>query len=141
MKVSAKTEYACIAMFELAAGYDQGEPIRIRTIADKHGIPSRFLVQILLQLKGAGWVLSTRGASGGYRLAQPPETISLADIISTIEGPAESEATPISRSKASRVLASIWNEIGQVERDMLSSITLDDLVRRAEEPAEGMYYI
>lgn len=128
-------------MFELAAGYDQGEPIRIRTIADKHGIPSRFLVQILLQLKGAGWVLSTRGASGGYRLAQPPETISLADIISTIEGPAESEATPISRSKASRVLASIWNEIGQVERDMLSSITLDDLVRRAEEPAEGMYYI
>lgn len=141
MKVSAKTEYACIAMFELAAGYDQGEPIRIRTIADKHGIPSRFLVQILLQLKGAGCVLSTRGASGGYRLAQPPETISLADIISTIEGPAESEATPISRSKASRVLASIWNEIGQVERDMLSSITLDDLVRRAEEPAEGMYYI
>lgn len=141
MKVSAKTEYACIAMFELAAGYDQGEPIRIRTIADKHGIPSRFLVQILLQLKGAGWVLSTRGASGGYRLAQPPETISLADIISTIEGPAESEATPISRSKASRVLASIWNEIGQVERDMLSSITLDDLVRRAEESAEGMYYI
>ena len=128
-------------MFELAAGYDQGEPIRIRTIADKHGIPSRFLVQILLQLKGAGWVLSTRGASGGYRLAQPPETISLADIISTIEGPAESEATPISRSKANRVLASIWNEIGQVERDMLSSITLDDLVRRAEEPAEGMYYI
>lgn len=128
-------------MFELAAGYDQGEPIRIRTIADKHGIPSRFLVQILLQLKGAGCVLSTRGASGGYRLAQPPETISLADIISTIEGPAESEATPISRSKASRVLASIWNEIGQVERDMLSSITLDDLVRRAEEPAEGMYYI
>ncbi len=128
-------------MFELAAGYDQGEPIRIRTIADKHGIPSRFLVQILLQLKGAGWVLSTRGASGGYRLAQPPETISLADIISTIEGPAESEATPISRSKASRVLASIWNEIGQVERDMLSSITLDDLVRRAEESAEGMYYI
>lgn len=141
MKVSAKTEYACIAMFELAAGYDQGEPIRIRTIADKHGIPSRFLVQILLQLKGAGWVLSTRGASGGYRLAQPPETISLADIISTIEGPAESEATPISRSKANRVLASIWNEIGQVERDMLSSITLDDLVRRAEESAEGMYYI
>jgi len=128
-------------MFELAAGYDQGEPIRIRTIADKHGIPSRFLVQILLQLKGAGWVLSTRGASGGYRLAQPPETISLADIISTIEGPAESEATPISRSKANRVLASIWNEIGQVERDMLSSITLDDLVRRAEESAEGMYYI
>lgn len=141
MKVSAKTEYACIAMFELAAGYEQGEPIRIRNIADKHGIPSRFLVQILLQLKGAGWVLSTRGASGGYRLAQPPDSITLADIISTIEGPAEGEATPQGPSKVSRVLASIWSEIGQLEQDILSSITLDDLVRRAQEPAEGMYYI
>jgi len=128
-------------MFELAAGYDQGEPIRIRTIADKHGIPSRFLVQILLQLKGAGWVLSTRGAAGGYRLAQPPESITLADIISTIEGPAEGETALLGRSQASRVLASIWNEIGQVEQDILSSITLDELVNRAEEPAEGMYYI
>lgn len=128
-------------MFELAAGYDQGEPIRIRTIADKHGIPSRFLVQILLQLKGAGWVHSTRGAAGGYRLAQPPESITLADIISTIEGPAEGEATPLGPSQASRVLASIWSEIGQIEQDILSSITLDELVMRAEEPAEGMYYI
>ncbi len=141
MKVSAKTEYACIAMFELASGYHQGEPIRIRTIADKHGIPSRFLVQILLQLKGAGLVLSTRGAAGGYRLAQPPESINLADIINTIEGPADGEASATGQSQASRVLSSIWREIGQVEQDILSSITLDELVSRAEEPAEGMYYI
>ena len=71
MKLSAKTEYACIAMLELAARYDTGEPIRIRTIADEHDIPSRFLVQILLQLKGAGLVNSTRGASGGYQLVVP----------------------------------------------------------------------
>ena len=55
MKVSAKTEYACLAMLELAARYGQGEPAPIREIADEHGIPSRFLVQILLQLKGAAW--------------------------------------------------------------------------------------
>ncbi len=62
MKLSAKTEYACLAVLELAARYGTGEPVRIRTIADEHGIPSRFLVQILLQLKGAGFVASTRGA-------------------------------------------------------------------------------
>ena len=66
MKVSAKTDYACLAMLELAAHYGSKEPLRIRTIADEHGIPSRFLVQILLQLKGAGFVASTRGAAGGY---------------------------------------------------------------------------
>src|SRR5437868_6117456 len=63
VKVSAKTEYACIAMLELAASYGSGEPVRIRKIASEHGVPSRFLVQILLQLKGAGLVNSTRGAA------------------------------------------------------------------------------
>ncbi len=68
MKFTAKTEYACLAVLELARAFDLGEPVRIRTIADEHGIPSRFLVQILLQLKGAGLVSSTRGAAGGYQL-------------------------------------------------------------------------
>ena len=58
MKVSAKTEYACIAMLELAVSYGSGEPVRIRKIAEQHGIPSRFLVQILLQLNVAGLVTS-----------------------------------------------------------------------------------
>ncbi len=127
-------------MFELAAGYASGEPIRIRAIADTHGIPSRFLVQILLQLKGAGLVLSTRGALGGYRLAQPPESISLADIITTIEGP-EAETTAVPHSAAGRVLATIWRQIGQLEQEVLSSISLEELVERASDPAEGMYYI
>src|SRR5215475_6331543 len=80
VKVSAKTEYACIAMLELSASYGAHEPVRIRKIAEEHGIPSRFLVQILLQLKGAGLVTSTRGAAGGYQLAKAPEEITLAEV-------------------------------------------------------------
>ena len=68
MQISAKTEYACIAVLDLAMSYDGGEPLQIRKIAAAHDIPSGFLVQILLQLKTAGLVTSTRGASGGYRL-------------------------------------------------------------------------
>ena len=68
MRVSAKTEYACIAMLELAAQYGSAEPVRIRRIAERHDVPPRFLVQILLQLKGAGLVASVRGAAGGYHL-------------------------------------------------------------------------
>src|SRR5215467_8368810 len=92
MKVSAKTEYACLAMLELAAHYGSNEPVRIRTIADEHGIPSRFLVQILLQLKGAGFVASTRGAAGGYQLVKPPEEITLGEVMAVIEGQ-ETEVT------------------------------------------------
>ena len=74
MRISAKAEYACVAMLELAANYADAQPVRIKAIADAQGIPQRFLVQILLQLKTAGLVASVRGAAGGYQLAKPPES-------------------------------------------------------------------
>src|SRR5437763_4308853 len=95
---SAKAEYACIAMLELAGRYGDKTPVRVKTIADAHGIPQRFLVQILLQLKGAGLVASVRGASGGYQLARPPETVSLADIIQVIDAGMPSRHAPPMRT-------------------------------------------
>ena len=86
MRISAKTEYACIAMLELASQYKSGEPVRIRRIAERHDVPPRFLVQILLQLKGAGLVTSVRGAAGGYQLVSPPEEVSLGRIMDAIDG-------------------------------------------------------
>lgn len=142
MKVSAKTEYACIAMLELAASYGSGEPVRIRNIAEQHGIPSRFLVQILLQLKGAGLVISTRGAAGGYQLLKPPEEISLASVMAVIEGPPEEVTTSASPdSSAARALAETWQEIAAVEHEMLESVTLAELLERARRHNENMYYI
>ena len=86
MKLSAKTEYACLAMLQMAREWENAEPLQIRRIADEQGIPARFLVQILLQLKGASLVASMRGASGGYRLARPPQEISMAEVIDVMEG-------------------------------------------------------
>jgi len=142
VKISAKTEYACIAMLELAERYGSGEPIRIRSIADEHGVPARFLVQILLQLKGAGFVASTRGASGGYQLVKPPDEISLGEVMSVIEGadePITSSASPDSRS--AKVLQVTWQEVADVERQALLSITFADLVDRSRRTTENMYYI
>ena len=142
MKVSAKTEYACLAMLELAARYGSNEPVRIRTIADEHGIPSRFLVQILLQLKGAGFVTSTRGASGGYQLVKPPDEISLGEVMSVIEGADEPITTSASsESRSAKVLQKTWQEVADVERQALQAITFADLVERARRTAEHMYYI
>src|SRR5262245_54133566 len=87
MKLSAKAEYACLAVLELALRHDRPEPARLAEIAGANAIPERFLVQILLQLKGAGFVSSVRGASGGYRLALEPREISLWDIVQCVEGP------------------------------------------------------
>jgi Rrf2 family cysteine metabolism transcriptional repressor len=142
VKVSAKTEYACIALLELAASYGSGEPVRIRTIADQHGIPSRFLVQILLQLKGAGLVTSTRGAAGGYQLMTPPEEISLGSVLGVIEGPPDTTFNSATGdSPAVRALADTWREVAEAQRERLESISLADLLVRARKNSENMYYI
>src|SRR5438105_2640825 len=119
MRISAKAEYACAAMLELAANYGDPQPMRIRSIADSQGISARFLVQILLQLKTAGLVASIRGASGGYQLARSPQAISLASIINAID---ESSVMPrVALSEANRtatveVLLGVWQEIRQQEQ-------------------------
>jgi Rrf2 family protein len=142
VKVSAKTEYACIAMLELAASYPSGEPVRIRTIAEEHGVPSRFLVQILLQLKGAGLVTSTRGAAGGYQLARPPEEISLGEVMNVTEGPDEEVTNNATAgSVVGKVLERAWREVAEVQKQMLGRLTFDELVDRARHQAENMYYI
>src|SRR5262249_4853829 len=85
MRISAKAEYACLAVLALARHGPDAPPLRIREISESCDIPERYLVQILLQLKGAGLVSSTRGASGGYRLARDPSKISLSEILAAIE--------------------------------------------------------
>src|SRR2546421_5020706 len=82
---SAKAEYACVAMLELAARYGDAQPVRLKAVANAHGIPQRFLVQILLQLKASGLVVTKRGAAGGYQLGRAPDQISLADVIGVID--------------------------------------------------------
>ena len=141
MKLSAKTEYACIAVLELARRFDVGEPVRIRDIADEHGIPPRFLVQILLQLKGAGYVASTRGAAGGYQLIKPPGKITLGEIMNVIEGNENGQSSAAARSPTAVVLSRTWRDITAREQEMLRSITFADLAEKAKETAEQMYYI
>lgn len=141
MKLSAKTEYACVAMLELAAGFGSGEPVRIRKIAEQHDIPSRFLVQILLQLKGAGLVISTRGAAGGYQLAKSPHDISLGEVMTVIEGPDELPASTVSsESREARALHDAWREVHLIEREMLDGLSIAALLERSRSN-QAMYYI
>src|SRR3954454_5273921 len=131
MIVSAKTEYACIAVLELAARHGQPEPVRIRQIAEAHGIPSRFLVQILLQLKSAGLVQSTRGAAGGYQLAKEPEDITLLDVMTVVDGQlGQAGASATRNTSTTRVLHRTWKEVAAKERELLDSVTFASLVER-----------
>jgi Rrf2 family protein len=140
MKLSAKTEYACLAMLQMAQQYSSGEPLQIRRIADEQGIPSRFLVQILLQLKGASLVASTRGAAGGYRLARPPRDISLAEVIDVMEGDARPGTNAGKRTPLVGALLGLCRELSQAQRERLEDTSLADLAERASR-REPMWYI
>jgi Rrf2 family transcriptional regulator, cysteine metabolism repressor len=125
VKISAKSEYACLAMLALARNRANDPPLRIREISEAHGIPERYLVQILLQLKGAGLVTSTRGASGGYRLARPASSISLGEVLTAIEGP---DAPPREGQRpAARALASVWEHVRAAERAVLDRTSIAQL--------------
>ncbi len=131
MKISAKAEYACLAILALA-GHPGEVPLRIREIAQEQGIPERYLVQILLQLKGSGLVQSTRGASGGYRLARPAAAISLGEVLSAIEGPGEPPRE--ASGPAGRALASIWDDLRDAERAVLNRMSIAQIAQRISPP-------
>ena len=85
MQLTRQSEYAIRALLELAAA-PEGVVIKCRTIAEKHGMPEKFLNKTVQVLVRAGLVRTRRGMQGGIRLAVPPETITMADVIDIIEG-------------------------------------------------------
>ena len=142
MNISAKTEYACIAVFELAVHAARPSPLRIKDIAGKHGIPARFLVQILLQLKNAGLVTSVRGASGGYRLSKAPEEISLLEVMSVIEGGNRNFVSSAGETTAiSKTLGEHWGRISDIQEKELQRLDFQTLVDSIQIEPENMYYI
>jgi Rrf2 family protein len=143
VKISAKAEYACVAMVELAIQYATSPVVQLKAIADAHRISPRILVQILMQFKGAGLVASSRGASGGYQLARPPDQINLAEIIAGIDGPPLPQSDPASpaSSQAMKTLRRVWQEVNREEQRILEGTRLADLADRLWESDVLSYQI
>jgi Rrf2 family protein len=85
-QLSKRTQYSLRALYALTRKFGEG-PVLITTLADSETIPKKFLEQILVSLKSAGFVSSKKGKGGGYILAQPPEKITIGSVIRAIEGP------------------------------------------------------
>jgi Rrf2 family protein len=114
-------------MAELANRHADPRPSRLAEIAEKHSIPQRFLVQILLQLKAAGLVATTRGASGGYQLTRPPTQITLADVLAVVDGGEHPKEREAALETASSGLHSVWKRLTAAREKILSETTLADL--------------
>lgn len=137
MKISAKLDYACRVLAELARLHGTSELAKIDRLAEVEHVPPNFLAQILSELRNAGLITSRRGIDGGYALARPPDQISLYDVINVIEGDILGfSSTPEGRS--GRRIRQVWSEVRDAFVAKAKAYTLDML--RSKSPEE-MYYI
>ncbi len=142
MKVSQKTDYALRAMIELARHAVREQPLRSGDIAERGGIPEKFLEAILVELRKAGLVRSRRGPEGGHLLARAPGQISAAQIREAIEGPLSLSGERRGRPASSldRTLTQLWEEVERVIEEELSATSLEELVRRVDSEIEVADY-
>jgi len=135
VKVSFKGDYALKTILDLSLHYGQGV-VQIRDISKRQDIPLKYLEQILLTLKGAGFVQSKRGPSGGYHLAIAPGKITIGAVVRLMEGPT-SPITCVSTSgycrcedEARCVFRGVWLEVKTAVNDIVDRTTFEDLTKK-----------
>jgi Rrf2 family transcriptional regulator, cysteine metabolism repressor len=106
----------------------QMPPIKIADIATRQRIPQKFLELILAGLKQSGFVDSRRGAEGGYLLARPPDSITVGEVLRTVENVKGS-----SRPRSNDPFAEIWRRVDAAVSDVLDQTTFAELARAWQE--------
>jgi Rrf2 family cysteine metabolism transcriptional repressor len=140
MKISQKGLYALEAMIMLAHHYGQGA-VKIHDISSEEHLPEKFLEIILIELKNARLVESTRGAKGGYQLRRPPSEIPISEIIRVVDGPvapfadAEQLRGLMERDVAHRALYKVFLDVRNATADILDNTTVADIAGMTVSPA------
>ena len=129
MNTSVKSDYALLALFDLAA-QPPGEPIRIADIARRQQIPQKFLELILAGLRQAGFVESRRGAEGGYLLTRPPDSFTVGDVLRAVEG---KQANHNRGRKAEMPFTAMWQRVDDAVSAVVDNATFASLMREWSE--------
>jgi Rrf2 family protein len=141
VRITAKVDYGVRATVELATAGQS--PVKGDVIAERQRIPVRFLENILADLRRAGLVASQRGADGGYWLAVPATSITVADIIRAVEGPlADVHGTPpeqVDYPGSAQGLRRVWVATRATLRSLLENVTVADVAAdRLPAPFEDL---
>lgn len=139
---STRGEYGVRLMMELARHHGGG-PVSLTAMADHEALPRPYLEQLVVSLRSAGLVVSTRGARGGYQLARDPGEIRMSSVLRALEGPIapmvcasedELHAGLCGRSTFCNVNV-LWTRVREAIIGALDSMTLADLAQpRAAHP-------
>jgi Rrf2 family protein len=131
MHISAKSDYAVRALLVLATD-NSGGPMKGEAVATAQGMPTKFVENILIELKRSGLVRSQRGATGGFLLGRPASEITVADVMRAVDGPLAAvrgespEAIGYEGSAAS--LQKVWIATRSSLRNVLEAVTLANII-------------
>jgi Rrf2 family protein len=148
MRISAKGEYAIRALLDLAVHHGEGL-VPIQEVARRQGIPQRYLEQVLLLLKRAGFLESKRGSAGGYQLVRAPGAISVGEVLRAVEGrltalDVAGRNPSSARDGGSTDLEPLWREIASAVATVVDRTTFGDLaeqVKARQSPSRAVYHI
>lgn len=143
MPFSAKTEYGLVALLDLAAAYPTGQRVQTKEICQRHGIPERYLEQMLTALRKAGLLVSLRGPRGGYQLTRPPQQISVAEVEACLECDPRCDREQDRPAAEFRAVADLALRAEQARQAVLRGTTLEQLAgeRDALLQPGPMFYI
>ena len=144
MRVTTWTEYSLIIVLHLARRrMSGGVAVAARELSETERLPGDYVEQILLRLRRAGLVESIRGARGGYLLARDPDAISVRDVMTasehqTFEVNCDSHPVDAARCSAGGTcsIRPVWHALQQRVDDLLSGISLSDLMKQEAEVHE-----
>jgi len=137
MRLSAQTDYAVVMLSAAARHCGISGRLNATVLADETGLPLPTVQKLVSRLSSAGLIESTRGTGGGFRLARPPATITLADIVEAIEGPiALTQCVDTGKQdcciEQSCRVKPHWNHVNGAVRGALAGVTLASLSRQPE---------
>ena len=131
MKISTKGRYALRVMIDLAVN-DKGDYVSLKDISNRQEVSLKYLEQIMAMLNKAGYVKSTRGNNGGYRLAKSPEEYKVGDILRKTEGdlaPIASDNGEDCGNRENCNTFKICQRLDNVINEYVDSKTLADLIK------------
>ena len=140
MKISAKIDYACRSILELALHWPNQTPIQVNKIAQRQGIPIKFLTQILISLKQLGLVRSTRGKNGGYLLTKPPAEIRLSDLMVRFTGENNGHLLRFNHAHGANMMSLIWQEVDAATARIMENVNFEDICNRTREKEKNFFY-
>ncbi len=140
MKLTTRGHYSVKALLDLSLQPSYG-PVSVRAIAARQDIPAPYLEKLLIEMRRAGLVESSRGVQGGYKLARSPAQISLGEILEAVGETIEPlpRHHPEQEQAEDWVTFTLWQRLHQKLKEALYSITLADLYydARSWQAAQG----